>query len=69
MCKKSNRQWIPVIPQRNWQEDKCIEDSEMAALRWLDNPESNIDVNLIEDVIIPLNIDKAGLILWWGDWK
>jgi len=48
--------------QRNWQEDKCIEDSEMAALRWLDNPESNIDVNLIEDVIIPLNIDKA-----WAD--
>jgi len=48
--------------QRKWQEDKCIEDSGIAALGWLDNPESNIDVNLIEDVIIPLNIDKA-----WAD--
>jgi len=48
--------------QRNWQEDKCIGDSEMAALEWLDSPESNIDVNSIEDVIIPLNVDKA-----WAD--
>ena len=33
--------------QRKWQEDECIEDSEMAALMWLDSPDSKINAEVI----------------------
>ena len=50
------------IAQRKWQEDECIEDSEMAALRWLDSPESNIDANLIQDTISPKDLSSTPIV-------
>ena len=43
--------------QRKWQEDNCIEDSEMAALRWLDDNGSDIHDNSFE--CISRDFDKA----------
>jgi hypothetical protein len=43
--------------QRNWQEDKCIEDSEVAALRWIDDNGSDIHDNSFE--CISRDFDKA----------
>ena len=57
------------IAQRKWQEDECIEDSEMAALMWLDSPESNIDANLIGDTISPKDLSSctSGIDRDWAD--
>jgi len=45
------------VTQRKWQEDNCIEDSEMAALRWLDDNGSDIHDNSFE--CISRDFDKA----------
>ena len=43
--------------QRKWQKDNCIEDSEMAALRWLDDNGSDINDSSFE--CISRDFDKA----------
>ena len=50
------------IAQRKWQEDKCIEDSEVAALRWIDDNGSDIDANLIQDTISPKDLSSTPIV-------
>jgi len=55
--------------QRKWQEDECIEDSEMAALMWLDSPDSKINAEVIKDAIHPLDLNSCTPVIdqaWAG---